>query len=355
MALEIRQQIKIKGSTLSEDPILYFDNTGTAPSLAAITVDSFGSGTSGDMIFQTAQSGTLTQALRINNQGRVYVGTGTADVSAVFQVDSLIDGFLPPRNPDPGTNISTPANGLIAYDSTDDELQYYNGTSWVSLTGISGYLPLAGGTMSGDILFTAGDINLYDGDAGTASKLKWNDDNYIEVDVNGPGGLSFYADSEWLFDELSTTKSYVLGSGAIGYYDTGVNGVLTFSNITGIRNWTLPDATGTIALVSSFFTVPNTAPLTETINWANGSSQEVDFELKGAGIVAFTLSNPVNGESYTLKITQGANLNTINWPASIKWEGATPLIPTAADNAIDVVTMVYNGTDYFASYGTNFN
>lgn len=107
--------------------------------------------------------------------------------------------------------------------------------------------------------------------------------------------------------------------------------------------------------VNPFYVIANSAPLTETVDWNNGESQEVDFELKGAGAVVFTLSNPVNGQSYTLKITQGPNLNTITWPASIKWEGGTPLVPTAVNNAIDVVTMVYDGTNYFASYGTNFN
>jgi len=654
MSLEIRQQIKIKGSTLSEDPVLYFDNTGSGESLASITVDSFGGGSSGELIFNYAQTNVLTESFRINQSGNLAMassgnkiisnaidpranaiynigatgnsyaniysqylwadqsiklgfsgfgnisasnGTGAGviingpgsgandsmmklqtelfykgliiqdseisgvtriDASAILELNSPTRGFRPPRNPDPVTNIVSPTNGLMAYDSTDDELQYYNGTSWVSLndtagaflplaggtmsgdidmdgnaidfggilgsitnpigiltiqsnknttidangntydfsdgppvititgngmtpgslvmdasdgtiqatvsaienildlstlptsnrywempdadgtvaltsdlgdylplaggtmagdidmdgnaihisTGdkiqvegggaieissdkgvictagatanhfvnsstfkytnadgefislspanvggiarigatdegtafsgsiawpvslsaatqwnlpdasgtialtsdLTGFLPLAGGTMSGDILFTAGDINLYDGDAGTASKLKWNDDNYIEVDVNGPGGLSFYADSEWLFDELSTTRSYILGSGAIGYYDTGVSGALTFSNITGARNWTLPDATGTIALTSdipTFTSIEYTALLTQV-----GTSAPTESVLNDT-LTGGTWSYSSVGNYHYTKVGAFTNVNKV--------------------------------------------
>ena len=166
MSLEIRQQIKIKGSTLAEDPILYFDNTGTAPSLAAITVDSFGSGTTGELIFQNAQSGTLTQALRIGQGGEVYIGSGTIDSSAVLQVDSSTKGFLVPRNPDPASNITAPvAPGLMAFDETDNEIQYYNGTDWISLNnsiyGGSGTIPSSTIASVTDLLsFTDGDLSI---------------------------------------------------------------------------------------------------------------------------------------------------------------------------------------------------
>jgi len=61
---------------------------------------------------------------------------GLPDASSMFELEDVTDalGFLMIRNTDPNANITSPANGLMAYDSTDDELQYYNGTSWISLT-----------------------------------------------------------------------------------------------------------------------------------------------------------------------------------------------------------------------------
>ena len=75
--------------------------------------------------------------------GGVKVGGTNAapDLSAVFQLDVTDKGFLPPvmttvqRD---AINSGTFAEGLVVYDSTDNELQYYNGTSWISLTGSGG-------------------------------------------------------------------------------------------------------------------------------------------------------------------------------------------------------------------------
>ncbi len=62
-------------------------------------------------------------------------GNNTANDSAQLQVDATDAGFLPPRISDPVGDITTPATGLIAYDSTDNELQVYDGTNWVAFSG----------------------------------------------------------------------------------------------------------------------------------------------------------------------------------------------------------------------------
>jgi hypothetical protein len=54
--------------------------------------------------------------------------------SAILQVASTTRGFLPPRM----TNaqmvaISSPAAGLVVYDTTNNKLNYYNGTAWTAL------------------------------------------------------------------------------------------------------------------------------------------------------------------------------------------------------------------------------
>ena len=102
--------------------------------------------------------------------------------------------------------------------------------------------------------------------------------------------------------------------------------------------------------------IPNTlSPSTnsQNINWDDGNIQTVDFQSAPTG-VTFSFSNQKTGGTYTIEIIQGANLTNITWPTSIKWESGVSLIPTSLDNAIDVVTMVYNGTNYYASFGKNF-
>jgi hypothetical protein len=63
-------------------------------------------------------------------QSKLSVGTPTA-ASAVMEVTSTTQGFLPPRM----TNaqmlaIATPAAGLIVYDTTNNKHCGYNGTAW---------------------------------------------------------------------------------------------------------------------------------------------------------------------------------------------------------------------------------
>jgi hypothetical protein len=63
--------------------------------------------------------------------GEVGVGDVTTYASAIFAIGSTTRGFLPPR----GTNtqmlaIASPATGLIFYDTTNNKLNVYDGTTW---------------------------------------------------------------------------------------------------------------------------------------------------------------------------------------------------------------------------------
>ena len=99
-----------------------------------------GAGTSGDIIFGTATpatSGTTIQTL--TSRWWVKGSTGTLsnvaspNASAQVQIDSTTQGFLPPRMTTTQKNaIATPAAGLQVYDSTLNQMSYYNGTTWVN-------------------------------------------------------------------------------------------------------------------------------------------------------------------------------------------------------------------------------
>lgn len=56
----------------------------------------------------------------------------TMDLSAFLQIDSTTRGFLPPRMTTVQMNaISSPATGLMIYDTTTNQWMGYDGTSWV--------------------------------------------------------------------------------------------------------------------------------------------------------------------------------------------------------------------------------
>jgi len=70
-----------------------------------------------------------------STQGIVIDSSATTpSASAILQANSTTKGFLPPRMTTTQRNaISSPAAGLVVYDSTTNKLQCYNGSTWNDL------------------------------------------------------------------------------------------------------------------------------------------------------------------------------------------------------------------------------
>lgn len=88
------------------------------------------------------------------------------------------------------------------------------------------------------------------------------------------------------------------------------------------------------------------------IDWDNGNVQTVTL----TDNTTLSFSSAKAGAAYTLIIKQDATGGrTITWP-TMKWAGGTALTsPTSAANAIDIVTIVYDGTDFYAAYNQDFS
>lgn len=71
----------------------------------------------------------------LNSSGGFVFGATSVDSSAALQVDSTTKGFLPPRMTTTEKNaITTPATGLVVYDSTLNKLAVYTGAAWETVT-----------------------------------------------------------------------------------------------------------------------------------------------------------------------------------------------------------------------------
>jgi hypothetical protein len=82
----------------------------------------------------TTAVGAAASPLFLNpNGGTVSVNNDNPDASAIFDVRSTTQGFLPPRMSTANRNlISSPATGLQVYNSSLNVMQHYNGVSWVN-------------------------------------------------------------------------------------------------------------------------------------------------------------------------------------------------------------------------------
>lgn len=72
-------------------------------------------------------------AMHIANAGNIGMGTTSPNVSAKLDVSSTTQGFLPPRmTTAEKLAIGTPASGLMVYDTSLNQMSYYNGVTWIN-------------------------------------------------------------------------------------------------------------------------------------------------------------------------------------------------------------------------------
>jgi hypothetical protein len=88
-----------------------------------------------------------------------------------------------------------------------------------------------------------------------------------------------------------------------------------------------------------------------TVNWSLGAKHLLTLN----GNCTLTFTAPAGVAHLTIRLLQdGTGSRTVTWPASVKWaDAAAPTLTTAA-GASDIITMIYDGTNYWAVYGLNF-
>jgi hypothetical protein len=129
-------------------------------------------------------------------------------------------------------------------------------------------------------------------------------------------------------------------SSARGVVTTGIQtiaGAKTFSGAITAKNY--------------ITTVPAniTAATTTTLDFSTGNILKVSL---GANITTLSVTNATAG-TYLLEIIQGGTY-TVAFPAAWKWSGGTAPTITATSGKTDIITIVYDGTTYFASAVQNF-
>jgi hypothetical protein len=160
---------------------------------------------------------------------------------------------------------------------------------------------------------------------------------YTEVDANFTSIKSAVDAIDTSTFITSATLSTSLGA----YVTTATN--QTISGAKTLQNATLKAVNETV------YAWGNVSAGTYSPNATSGTIQTMTLT---GNITINALTSPVAGQSVTLKISQDATGNR-TLTSTMKFAGASKTLSTSS-NSIDIVNIVYDGTDYLASLVKGF-
>jgi hypothetical protein len=225
-----------------------------------------------------------------------------------------------------GGALGTPSSGTVTN---------LTGTASININGTVGATTAAAGTFTsltatGTTTLATGLSGLLKAASGVVSAAIAGTD-YVSV------GGALGTPSSGTVTNLTGTASINI-NGTVGA-TTPTTG--SFTTITASGRTTIKDLTETIATVTYAATI--------TPDVANGTVQKVTL----TGNVTFSaFANPVTGQSLTLIITQDATGSRL-LTSTMKFSGASKTLSTAA-NSVDIITVFYDGTNYYASLAKGF-
>ena len=271
--------------------------------------------------FEVRDSAAVRRAFaRVN---ATYQGTGS---NPFFLFQSSVDDFtttLQHLNLGAGVGIFGSANSaytLTTNGTANLTLSTNSGTNSgtiVIANGAAGNITLTPDT-TGDVVLSADTVVVGDS-AATAT-----------ITSNGAGNLV-----------LNTNSGTNAGSITLAQ---GTNGDVTLA-----PNGTGKTATTNLTYNEAVYTAGTTTG-TITPNCANGPVQTITL----TGSITFSaFTTPISGQTMTLIITQPASGGPYTLTSTMKFAGGSKTLSTAA-SAIDILTVSYIGTTYYASLAKAF-
>lgn len=325
-------------------------------------VDGPASATSGTVPRWADSTGKLltTSAVSINASNHIIATKlaagipGAIDASAIAQLDSTTTGFLPPRMTITQRDaISSPAEGLIIYNTTDDTVDYYTGSAWQESVASGSGQTLsnknlvdnstfiidnadgtkrigfnAGGTTSTTTTLTA---------AQTANRTITFPDattTVVGTDVTQTlSNKSLIDNVTDIVDNADATKRILFNAGGT----TSTSTTLTAAQ-TANRVITFPDATDTLVGKATTDTLTNktlTAPVISTISNTGTLTLPTSTDTLVGRATTDTLTNKKLVDASTTIVDDGDNTKQIAFQASAITTGNTRTV-TVPDSNINL-------------------
>lgn len=146
----------------------------------------------------------LISAIGVVAQVGVNADHSAPDPSSMLDVKSSTKGMLIPRlTSAQRTDISSPAEGLMVFDTDDSYFYYFNGTEWVTI---------GSGSFDGRWVLNGGTIHRI---VGTDTLVTINDDGYTGIGTTKPGGKLEVSGGNLEMDNgnMALNANYLSGDG----------------------------------------------------------------------------------------------------------------------------------------------
>ena len=293
-------------------------------------------------------------------------GSGSGTSTVVLEAST---GLTIARSSDKITfTNSAPNQATPAAGSSAGELQYTNGSGVFQATS--------------DMVYSTNQLKVQntvylDGDGTNAGIVKLGCEaagasHYVGLEGPTHGGANSYIikfpDADPAVGKILKVNSFSSDKAVMEWAndtDTDTSIYAADGTLTAARTVTMDGNNLTFNSTGGLFTIQKnlkvegqsygdiTSVSNATVDWDNGNIQSITLP---SGASTYTPSNPQAGATYILKIIQpSAGDGTITWGSSVKWPGATAPTLTASNAAVDVVTLIYDGTNYLATSVLNLS
>lgn len=335
-----------------------FDNTGSG----VLSGGTFNGSTAKTISYNTIGAAPSIGSSSIITLGTISAGTWSASIiDASHGGAGTINGILKANG-----------SGLVSAASAGTDFE--NALTFSApLSRTSNTISIGSATTSSNGYLTSADWNIFNGKQATI--------------VAGTGVSISGATTITIGQAVATTSSPLFagitlsGLNVSGIVTNTASGVLNTTATTGTGNIVratsptlvtpvLGDASATSITATSIsagaisasadisakrfkLTMPSaiTAAATTTIDLSTGNVFTINV---GLNITALTLNNPVVG-TYLIKLVQtGAGNWNLTFPTAWKWAGGVVPDITPTTGKLDIVTLIYDGTNYYTTIVQNF-
>lgn len=315
----------------AQDTGLYRDGSGEpAISMGGYQVARF-SDTDGLMVDDIIDNGNGFIGLRSD------IAPGTSSISVGTSINPFQDVF---------SDFGNFSQGMVLGDPTitPTEMLDIKGSVVIGNT-------LVGTSIASDSLLVEGIVSIGGYDPGAKLYMEGTNPVYLRMNNIGSSG---YVGMQWEHDgNYGGFIGLNASADIVEIWDSNTEKrieILPGGEVTMTRNLLLKGG----QIYQDNLSLVGPSGTSYTVDWDNNSVQFIDLE-NATGNLTLTLNNGRIGASYVLIIRQDSTTpRDIIWPGTVLWQGGTvPVLSTGGD-AVDVFTLLYDGANYYANVGQDY-